>query len=127
MSNSISEIQEVTKEVGKSLNDFIVQARQPTAAGTEDAPALHLAYRFVGLARFRTHGVAPPEGMAYLFLFLNQLVYQETAILFPAECGLPNKSLQQIQTFVNDDISAISDIKFGKDSLSKSTKSNNKV
>jgi hypothetical protein len=121
------EITEVTAAIGQSLASFIMQVTAPTTPNTKNIPACLLAYRFVGLARFRRDGLCPPENMAWLFLFLHQLVYEKTALKFPTEAGLAGKSKQQIQTRVNNDIKALSDAKFGKDTLSKNDRSNNKV
>ena len=63
----------------------------------------------------KTQSTTPPKNMAWLFLFLHQLVYMERAVLYPSECRrMPGKSDQQIRTKVNQDIAALCRAKFQK-------------
>lgn len=92
-----------------------------------NSPVIHLAYRWIGIARFQKASVAPLENLAWLFLYLHQLVYEEAALAFPDSCGMSGKTRQQIQTIVNCDINALSVAKFGQGRLSKNDRKNNKV
>ena len=126
-----SDIDEVTKAIGKSLNSFIsdIKAPQTGVHGSygRDSPVTHLVYRWMALAKFQDKTLSPPETMAWLFLYIHQLVYEKTALMFPAQTGMNNKTSQQIQTLVNRDLKSLSEAKFGQNVLTKADRSNNKV
>ena len=65
--------------------------------------------------------------MAWLFLYLYQLIYEKTAIAHRAESGMHGQTEQQIRTAVNRDLKALSNAKFGAGALSKNDEANNKV
>jgi hypothetical protein len=71
--------------------------------------------------------IGATKNMAWLYLYLHQLVYQNVAIANPDQTGMTGKSKQQIQTLVNSDINALSNGKFGQGRLSKNDAKNNKV
>ena len=118
-----SDIEQVVEAVGQSLKSFITNFKSPST----EFPATYLVYRWIGLARSQSLSVAPPENMGWLFLYMHQLIYEQTAIAFPDESGMSGKSKQQIQTIVNHDINALLTAKFGHDVLSKNDRKNNKV
>ena len=64
--------------------------------------------------------------MAWLFLFLHQLVYEITAIEYPNECGMTGKRAQQIKIQVNQDLCTLSRAKF-QDEITKDQLKNYKV
>jgi len=122
------EIRDVTAAYGQSLRTF-VDKFQAAHAGTlinSSSPSIHLGYRFLAIAKYRRQAVDPAENMAWLFLFLHQLVYEVTAIEYPSQCGMAGKSKQQIQTRVNHDLEALSNTKFPTE-LNKDQRKNNKV
>ena len=126
------DIEEVSAAVGKTLNSFISEFKPPdknakTTLVRTESPVAHLVYRFIGLSKFGTAAIKVPEDAAWLFLYLHQLMYEKTAIAYPTESGMHNKTKQQIQTAVNRDIKALSNAKFGPGSLSKNDEVNNKV
>jgi hypothetical protein len=90
------------------------------------SPGLHLGYRFLTIAKHYGTTIKPAENMAWLFLFLHQLIYEVTAIEYPTQCGMAGKSKQQIKTHVNQDLEALSNTKFPTE-LSKTQLKNNKV
>jgi len=71
--------------------------------------------------------VGASENMAWMYLYLHQLVYQNVAIENQNQSGMTGKSKQQIQTLVNKDINSLSDAKFGQGRLTKNDRKNNKV
>jgi len=116
-------VKEISQAVGKSFEAFLTQF---TAVLQPDSPVAHMVYRWVGLARFSGSVINPPENIAWLFLYLHQLIYENTALKYAAECGLPGKTSQQIRTLVNIDLEALSDEKFSA-RLSPNNLKNNKV
>lgn len=118
-----SDIERVSEAFGRTLESFVTDFKGPIT----ESPATHLVYRWIGLARFHTNSITPPENMGWLFLYLHQLIYEQAAIAYPVESGMVGKSKQQIQTMVNHDIAALSHAKFGHNKLSKNDKKNNKV
>jgi hypothetical protein len=126
------DIEDVTAAVGKTLNSFISEFKPPGKHANNylvrtESPVTHLVYRFLGLSKFHSTTVAVPTDTAWLFLYLHQLMYEKTAIAYPAESGMPGKTKQQIQTAVNRDMKALSNAKFGVGTLSEHTVANNKV
>jgi hypothetical protein len=122
------EIGKVTVAYGQSLRSF-VDKFQATHVGTlikASSPGLHLGYRFLAIAKHRRTTIEPAENMAWLFLYLHQLMYEVTAVEYPSQCGMAGKSKQQIKTRVNQDLEALSSSKFPA-KLSKEQLKNNKV
>jgi hypothetical protein len=108
----------------------MTEVKAPTKNANREIPRIHnpvhhLAYRFVGLARFRL-AVSPPENMAWLVLYMHQLMFEAIAFQYPDKVGMSGRSKQQIQTAVNEEIKALSKLKFGA-ALSKNDRTNNKV
>jgi hypothetical protein len=118
----------VTTAYGRTLQSFVEEFGADHSGSLIHAhsPSIHLGYRFLALAKYRATTVVPAENMAWLFLFLHQLIYETTAIQYPSQCGMAGKSSQQIQTQVNQDLASLSRAKFGKD-LSRNDRKNNKV
>jgi len=118
----------VTAAYGQTFRSFVEEfgADHNGSLIHAHSPGVHLCYRFLALSKYRATAVAPAENMAWLFLFLHQLVYETTAIQYPSQCGMTGKTPQQIQARVNQDLAALSRAKFGKD-LSRNDRKNNKV
>jgi len=123
-----SEIQQMTAAYGQTLQSFVAEfgADHDGSLIKAQSSGVHLGYRFLAFAKYRATTVAPAENMAWLFLFLHQLVYETTAIQYPSECGMTGMKRQPIQTRVNQDLVALSRAKFGKD-LCRDDRKNNKV
>jgi hypothetical protein len=119
------EVNEVTVAHSQSLRSF-VEKFQNTHVINASSPGLHLGYRFLAIAKHCRTALEPAENMAWLFLFLHQLVYEVTAVEYPTQCGMAGKSKQQIKTRVNQDLEALSKNKFPTE-LSKEQLKNNKV
>jgi hypothetical protein len=107
-----SDISLLTKEVGVTLKQFMHDFKTPDNDGS---PVLNLGYRFFALSKFQDEIISPPTNMTWMFLFIHQLVYMQTAIKYPAACGLDGKSKQQIQTLVNIDLKALCKAKLRKE------------
>jgi hypothetical protein len=81
----------------KKINNYLVRTESPVA---------RLVYRLIGLSKVRTATIVVAEDNAWLFLYLHQLMHERTAIAYPTESGMPEKSKQQIQTIVTADMKA---------------------
>jgi len=127
------DLEEVTAAVGKTLNSFISELMPPDLKPStktnvrSHSPATHLVYRFLGLSKFGSTSIDVPANMAWLFLYLYQLIYEKTAIAHRTESGMHGQTEQQIRTAVNRDLKALSNAKFGAGALSKNDEANNKV
>jgi hypothetical protein len=119
------DVSKVASAYGQSLRS-VVDNFQTSHICNASSPGLHLGYRFLAIAKHRRTALEPAENMAWLFLFLHQLVYEVTAIEYPSQCGMTGKTKQQIKTRVNQDLEALSNNKFPTE-LSKEQLKNNKV
>jgi hypothetical protein len=119
------EVSKVASAYGQSLRS-VVDNFQTSHVCNASSPGLHLGYRFLAIAKHRRTALEPAENMAWLFLFLHQLVYEVTAVEYPTQCGMAGEMKQQIKTHVNQDLEALSNNKFPTE-LSKEQLKNNKV
>jgi hypothetical protein len=115
----ISDI-ESAESIGQSLERFPSECQGPLTA----SPITHLAYSWIARSKFHRSGAS--ENMAWMYLYLHQLVYQNVAIENQNQSRITGKSKQQ-ETLVNKDIISLCDAKFGQGRLTNNDRKNNKV
>jgi hypothetical protein len=90
------------KKVANAVGEQFQQYLQDRSL--DESLLMNLAARFMAMSSFQTAVLQPPENMAYSFIFLQLLVWEQVAIKYPAECGVPGQSAQMIKIRVNTDL-----------------------